>query len=360
IPPLELVSAFRTAPSVPVKVWYSDSRGGCLATASAALFHSENVYGSSVTVFNGFEQRQTWSDGRNSFTKHRDAWDLLATRLSPVPGHRAYALERQISQLRNTFLAMFSNRYLGETEASSEELEELDVYQGSRVRTRAGTDLGTLRSSTTRPKPAKIGPPIGKKKTTAVGASKPSVTVSVKRERPEEEKPTVRIPVRWFLSPAPADTCFKGIPTPAPKRQKTGKAAGKARAVTPAPSVEVDELEPELVSEAAASSMALDQLLANDDRDVSRHVSFLTNPDYKPRIAFSTLVSPGHNLKRCPDHQVLRMPKWVATPELASVGSFLTAGNASFSISNLARFAHLTTRVRWIPTSPQPRTVSRV
>ncbi|KAJ3834035.1 hypothetical protein F5878DRAFT_665121 [Lentinula raphanica] len=30
-----------------------------------------------------------------SFTKHRDAWDILATRSSPLPGHRAYALERR-------------------------------------------------------------------------------------------------------------------------------------------------------------------------------------------------------------------------------------------------------------------------
>ncbi|KAJ3765117.1 hypothetical protein FB446DRAFT_795376, partial [Lentinula raphanica] len=214
---------------------------------------------------------------------------------------------------------------LGETEASSDELEELDMYQGSRVRTWAGTDLGTLRNSTTCPKPEKIGPPIGKGKAKAAEASKPLVTVLVKRERPDEEKSSSHT-------------------TPALKKQKTGKAAGKARAVTPTLSAETDELEPALISEAAASSMAMDQLLANDNRGITRQVSFLANPDYKPRIAFSTLVSPGHNLKRRPDHQVLRMPKWVATPELASVRSFLTAGNVSFSISNLARFAHLTTR----------------
>ncbi|KAJ3716825.1 hypothetical protein C8R42DRAFT_724474 [Lentinula raphanica] len=240
---------------------------------------------------------------------------------------------------------------LGETEASSDELEELDVYQGSRVRTRAGTDLGTLRHSTTRPKPEKIGPPIGKGKAKAAEASKPVVTVSVKRERPDEEKSSVGS-LLSVLSPTPLTRGFQSHTTPALKKQKTGKAAGKARAVTPTLSAETDELEPALISEAAASSMAMDQLLANDDRDITRQVSFLANPDYKPRIAFSTLVSPGHNLKRRPDHQVLRMPKWVATPELASVGSFLTVGNASFSISNLARFAYLTTRGIAPSTSP--------
>ncbi|KAJ3816481.1 hypothetical protein F5880DRAFT_1512628, partial [Lentinula raphanica] len=196
---------------------------------------------------------------------------------------------------------------LGETEASSDELEELDVYQGSRVRTRAGTDLGTLRHSTTRPKPEKIGPPIGKGKAKAAEASKPVVTVSVKRERPDEEKSSVGS-LSSVLSPTPLTRRFQSHTTPALKKQKTGKAAGKARAVTPTLSAETDELEPALISEAAASSMAMDQLLANDDRDITRQVSFLANPDYKPRIAFSTLVSPGHNLKRRPDHQVLRMP----------------------------------------------------
>ncbi|KAJ3738491.1 hypothetical protein EV360DRAFT_76889 [Lentinula raphanica] len=123
-----------------------------------------------------------------------------------------------------------------------------------------------------------------------------------------------------FISPlaTPLTPRFQSHTTPALKKQKTGKAAGKARAVTPTLSAKTDELEPALISEAAASSMAMDQLLANNNRGITRQVSFLANPDYKPRIAFSTLVSPGHNLKRCPDHQVLRMPKWVATPELAS------------------------------------------
>ncbi|KAJ3764749.1 hypothetical protein FB446DRAFT_795769 [Lentinula raphanica] len=223
---------------------------------------------------------------------------------------------------------------MGETEASSDELEELDVFQGSRVRTRAGTDLGTLRSNPSRPKPGKVGPPIGKGKSKAVEASKPSVTITVKRERPDEEKAT-------------------SMPTPALKKQKTGRAAGKARAVTPPVTAEVDELEPELISEAAASSIASAQLLATNDRDVSQHVSFLTNPNYKPQLAFHTLVQPGHNLKRRPDHQILRLPKWSATPELAAVGSFLTAGNVSFSISNLARFAHLTSR-GLVPSSSPP------
>ncbi|KAJ3738233.1 hypothetical protein EV360DRAFT_77010, partial [Lentinula raphanica] len=223
---------------------------------------------------------------------------------------------------------------LGETEASSEEVEGLDVFQGSRVRTHAGTDLGVTRSSASRPKPVKIGPPIGRPKAKPLEGSKPSIVVKVKRERPEAEK-------------------SDRLPSPVSKRQKTGKAAGKARAVTPPPQDEVDELAPEeVISEAAASSLALDSPLASNDLDISQQVSFLANPNYKPRIAFSTLVSPGHNLKRRPDHQVLRMPKWIATPELASVGSFLTAGNASFSISNLARFAHLTTRGIAPSTSP--------
>ncbi|KAJ3738119.1 hypothetical protein EV360DRAFT_77118, partial [Lentinula raphanica] len=171
---------------------------------------------------------------------------------------------------------------LGETEASSDELEELD--------------------GTTRPKPEQIGPPIGKGKAKAAEASKPVVTVSVKRERPDEEKSLVGS-LSSVLSATPLTPGFQSHTTPALKKQKTGKAAGKARAVTPTLSAETDELEPALISEAAASSMAMDQLLANDDRDITRQVSFLANPDYKPRIAFSTLVSPGHNLKRCPDHQ---------------------------------------------------------
>ncbi|KAJ3754149.1 hypothetical protein EV360DRAFT_73933 [Lentinula raphanica] len=192
---------------------------------------------------------------------------------------------------------------LGETEASSDEVEDPDVFQGSRVRTRAGTDLGATRSSASRPKPVKIGPPIGRPKIKPLEGSKPAIVIKVKRERPDVEK-------------------SDRFPSPIFKKQKTGK----------------------VVSSAAAASLALDRPLTSNDLDSSHQVSFLANPDYKPRIAFSSLVTPGHNLKCCPDHQILRMPKWVAMPELASVGSFLTAGNASFSISNLARFAHLTTR----------------
>ncbi|KAJ3817907.1 hypothetical protein F5880DRAFT_1617854 [Lentinula raphanica] len=216
---------------------------------------------------------------------------------------------------------------LGETEASSDEPEAGDVFKGSNVRTRAGTNLASTRNRVTRSSPAKVGPPVGKGKGKAPASAKPAVLIKVKRERPDD--PT--------SEPSHA---------PASKKQRTGKAEGKSRAVTPPPTVEVDELEYEdtILPEPAGTEAA--GPLADNDTDVEHLVSYLANPDYKPRLAFSVLYKrASHSTpKRRNDMQILREPKWSVSPELEAIGSFLTTGNVSFSLSNLARFAHLNSR----------------
>ncbi|KAJ3721164.1 hypothetical protein C8R42DRAFT_721889 [Lentinula raphanica] len=216
---------------------------------------------------------------------------------------------------------------LGETDASSDEPEAADVFKGSRVRTRAGTDLANTRNRTTRTSPAKIGPPVGKGKGKARSSSKPAVVIKVKRERPDE----------GTAEPTSA---------PAPKKQKTGKAEGKARAVDTPPAAEEDELEHEEVAPPELSVAEVTGPLADNDTDVEHLVSYLANPNYKPKLAFSVLYKrASHSTpKRRNDMQILREPKWSVSPELEAIGSFLTTGNVSFSLSNLARFAHLTSR----------------
>ncbi|KAJ3724098.1 hypothetical protein C8R42DRAFT_641180 [Lentinula raphanica] len=209
---------------------------------------------------------------------------------------------------------------LGETEASSDEPDAGDVFKGSNVRTRAGTNLASTRNRATRSSPAKVGPPVGKGKGKAPASAKPAVLIKVKRERPDD--PT--------SEPSHA---------PASKKQRTGKAEGKSRAVTPPPTVEEDKLEYEdtILPEPAGTEAA--GPLADNDTDVEHLVSYLANPDYKPRLAFSVLYKrASHSTPK------LREPKWSVSPELEAIGSFLTTGNVSFSLSNLARFAHLTSR----------------
>ncbi|KAJ3726152.1 hypothetical protein C8R42DRAFT_718390 [Lentinula raphanica] len=216
---------------------------------------------------------------------------------------------------------------LGETEASSEEAEDGDVFKVSSVRTRTGKDLATHRSRITRSSPAKIGPPVGKGKGKSRASPKPAVVIKVKRERPDNDQP----------EPPSA---------PAAKKQRTRKTEAKTRAVTPPPTVEEDELEYEEVAPPEPSGAEAAGTLADNDTDVEHLVSYLANPDYKPKLAFSVLYKrASHSTpKRRNDMQILREPKWSVSPELEAIGSFLTTGNVSFSLSNLARFAHLTSR----------------